>query len=282
MTIAMMHQWPPPIGLEEEQVCRINIPKELKRRACEAACSLKEAMTVAVETSPQFASIHDFLDYVIVTTDLSLKPECTLELDAAKALTNINDVIDQQALGEALQLPENSVQALKILQMHLRDLVILACSRNTEQSVFRTQGIPTVLRLRLEKVFGIDLKRNEKLWGNLGNSKFHIWNNGQRFKKRKHRHGRGSRMARFSLADAVCDSETEGDVSAESSGAAGSCSDMSTVAKAGPAYVTTTVNWSDLKFNFTPNGDGEAADAAPREPIKLQIVYNPDGSALWA
>ena len=80
-------------------VPEIDISQGLRRMACEAACMLKEAMTAAGEAVSQLASIQDFLDYVIVTPDLSLKPGCTLEWDAARALTNINEVLGQQASG---------------------------------------------------------------------------------------------------------------------------------------------------------------------------------------
>jgi len=262
MQFAMMTQMPMPIGLQEEQVpeqqffnhqavvAEIDISQGLRRVACEAACVLKEAMTAAQEAVSQLASILDFLEYIILTRDLGLKPGGTLEWDAARALTNINEVLDQQASGEPAQLPKNAVQLLQILQIRLRDLVILACSRNIEQSLFRSSGIPPELRCRLERVFGSDLRGDLSLWSCLGNSKWHIWNNGERFENRPDRIGRGPRKSRrLSLAEAMRDSATEGAVSAERSGAAGSCSDKPAVVKAGPAYVTTTVNWGDIKFN---------------------------------
>jgi len=93
-----------------------------------------------------------------------------------------------------------------------------------------------------------DLKADEKLWTCLGNSKFHIFTNGETFEKCKSRRGRGARMSRrLSMAEALCENATEGADSAEISGAAGSSSDKAAVLQAGPAYITTTVTWGPIE-----------------------------------
>jgi len=262
MTIAMMHQLPLPVEQLEENVsekqvcnsqtkdCEVNISENLKRRACEADCLFKEALSAAQEAVRELASVQDFLNDVIVATDLGWKPGCTLELDAAKAFIHITDFLKQQSSGESTQLPKNVVQLLQSVQIRLRDLVVLACSRGIEPSLFRSSGVPPELRSRLKKALGSDHWDDVNLRSSCGNSKFHMWNKGERFEMRPDRIGRGPRRWSRRFHAYLLGNAKEGADCAEISGSAGSSSDKAAVLQAGPAYITTTVTWGPIECSL--------------------------------
>ena len=241
MTIEMMLKMPLPVekltenasdkqfGNSQAKVCDNNISENMKRRAWEAGCLLKEAYTAAPEAVRELASIRGFLDYIIGATDLGWKPYCTLEWDSAKAFIQIHNFLKRQSSGGATQLPKNVVQLLQSVQIHLRDLVVLACSRGIEPSLFRRSGIPPELGIRLEQVLGRGLRSDVSLWSSFGNSKSHIWNQDAWF-----HNGRGPRKGRRG----------------EIAGAAGSSSHTAAVLPAGPAYITTTATFGFIKCSL--------------------------------
>ena len=127
-----------------------------------------------------------------------------LELRAAHALNEVDELLRQQTAQEAPALPPAAVEQLKLLQRHAQDVVVLVHSRYIDQKILQCKGIPTELLLRLEATFGTGFIHDDSLWSRLGNSKYHIFTRGLRFGHRKHRRrGNGERRAAAAAADAA-------------------------------------------------------------------------------
>jgi hypothetical protein len=127
-----------------------------------------------------------------------------LELRAARALKEVDELLRQQTAQEAPALPPAAVEQLKLLQRHAQDVVVLVHSRYIDQKILQCKGIPTELLLCLEATFGTGFIHDVSLWSRLGNSKYHIFTRGLRFGDRKHRRrGNGERRAAAAAADAA-------------------------------------------------------------------------------
>ena len=127
-----------------------------------------------------------------------------LELRAAHALNEVDELLRQQTAQEAPALPPAAVEQLKLLQRHAQDVVVLVHSRYIDQKILQCKGIPTELLLCLEATFGTGFIHDVSLWSRLGNSKYHIFTRGLRFGDRKHRRrGNGERRAAAAAADAA-------------------------------------------------------------------------------
>ena len=130
-----------------------------------------------------------------------------LELRAAHALNEVDELLRQQTAQEAPALPPAAVEQLKLLQRHAQDVVVLVHSRYIDQKILQCKkGIPTELLLCLEATFGTGFIHDDdvSLWSRLGNSKYHIFTRGLRFGDRKHRRrGNGERRAAAAAADAA-------------------------------------------------------------------------------
>lgn len=127
-----------------------------------------------------------------------------LELRAAHALNEVEELLRQQTAQEAPALPPAAVEQLKLLQRHAQDVVVLVHSRYIDQKILQCKGIPTELLLCLEATFGTGFIHDVSLWSKLGNSKYHIFTRGVRFGDRRHRRrGNGGRWAAAAAADAA-------------------------------------------------------------------------------
>jgi hypothetical protein len=127
-----------------------------------------------------------------------------LELRAAHALNEVDELLRQQTAQEAPALPPAAVEQLKLLQRHAQDVVVLVHSRYIDQKILQCKGIPTELLLCLEATFGTGFIHDDSLWSRLGNSKYHIFTRGLRFGDRRHRRrGNGERRAAAAAADAA-------------------------------------------------------------------------------
>ena len=115
-----------------------------------------------------------------------------LELRSANALRHVDQLLLRQMSVVAQE-------ELKMLQMILQDVALLACSRGVDATILRTKGIRPQLLVRLVASFkeGLD---NDML-SRLGNSKYHCFTDGVRFGERKHR--RGCRYKRSATAAAA-------------------------------------------------------------------------------
>ena len=115
-----------------------------------------------------------------------------LELRSANALRHVDQLLLRQMSVVAQE-------ELKMLQMILQDVALLACSRGVDETILRTKGIQPQLLDRLEASFQGALTND--LWSRLGNSKYHCFTEGVSFGERKHRRGRGTRKYFSSLVD---------------------------------------------------------------------------------
>ena len=138
-----------------------------------------------------------------------------LELRAAHALNEVDELLRQQTAQEAPALPPAAVEQLKLLQRHAQDVVVLVHSRYIDQKILQCKGIPTELLRCLEATYGTGLFKDDSLWSRLGNSKYHIFGNGVRDRGRKHRHrgSSGHRRAAAVAADAAVELELVGTAS---------------------------------------------------------------------
>jgi hypothetical protein len=129
-----------------------------------------------------------------------------LELRAAHALHEVDELLRQQTAQEAPALPPAAVEQLKLLQRHAQDVVVLVHCRYINQNILQCKSIPTELLLCLEATYGTGLNHDASLWSRLGNSKYHIFTHGLRFGDRKHRRrGSGQRQAAAAAADAAAE-----------------------------------------------------------------------------
>jgi hypothetical protein len=125
-----------------------------------------------------------------------------LELQSANALRHVDELLLQQ-------MPPAALEELKLVQVLLQDVAVLACSRGLDETILRAKGIPTQLLDRLEASFKEGLENNA-LWSRLGNSKYHCFTEGVRFGERKHRHGRSIRRRNAASSLAASSSASSG------------------------------------------------------------------------
>ena len=109
-----------------------------------------------------------------------------LECCAAVALGHVNELV-QQAPTE---LPRPTMAALKSLQRHMQDVVLLACARFMDQTtILEKHRIQAELQDRLDMAFQTTVSDDLQLWQRLGNSKYQLFNQGMT--RRGRRRGRG-------------------------------------------------------------------------------------------
>ena len=185
---------------QEDDFRKIDIASELLRLSCEGIQEMEKATLVADCLRLQLATVKYILDYVSDTAYL-LPAGDDLELLAARALRQIDEVLRRQAEQEAPPLPAVAVKRLKLLQRHSQDIAVLACSRFICQTILRSQGISPELLTHLEAAFWKAALQDEDLWSRIGNSKFHVFTEGMKFGTRLYCRGRKSR--RIQEADAT-------------------------------------------------------------------------------
>jgi hypothetical protein len=178
----------------------IDIAAELQRVASQGVAIVADAECLQVQLA-HTSNIMTFMPTVHWPGD-------GLELRAAHALHEVDELLRQQTAQEALALPPAAVEQLKLLQRHAQDVVVLVHSRYINQNILQCKGIPTELLLCLEATYGTGLNHDASLWSRLGNSKYHIFTHGLRFGDRKHRR-RGSGERRRAAAAAAADAAAE-------------------------------------------------------------------------
>ena len=176
----------------------IDIAAELQRVASEGVAIVAGAECLQVQLAYTSNTFMAFMTTVHWPGD-------GLELRAAHALNEVDELLRQQTAQEAPALPPAAVEQLKLLQRHAQDVVVLVHSRYIDQKILQCKGIPTELLLCLEATFGTGFIHDVSLWSRLGNSKYHIFTRGLRFRDRKHRYrgSRGSGGRRAAEADAA-------------------------------------------------------------------------------
>ena len=69
-------------------------------------------------------------------------------------------------------------------EIAVRDLMILVCSRDMMAEAFRYQGMPDILKERIKTAFQGCIIR-EHIFSDLGTAKYHIFNEGRKFSRRR-------------------------------------------------------------------------------------------------
>jgi len=214
----------------------IKISEKLLQVSNEALQALATAVQADNVLGVQLANVRSTLEDLADTNFMmffEIPGGDDLEPRAAHSLQQVRRLLHQQAAKEAPPLGAAAVKALKLLQRHLQDVLMLSCGRFLSQAALHCKGVPPELLARLDAALGPGvLENDDDLWSVIGNSKFHIFTPGASFGKRKHRHGRGGRNSRRSQNNAA---EEDSASSAEPSASVDlPCSDM----PEGPAYVS--------------------------------------------
>ena len=179
------------VDLQDEvyQCAAIDIDGELVKRACEAAAMVARAMQMAEFEQLELASLHHTLKYIVEYMQHS--PDDNLELFAARALNEVEDLLRQQAMQALSPLPLEAVKELKSTLRHAQDIAVLACSRFIDQRLMHTSRIPTALGYRFQLAFAPRDMEVDQLYARLGNAYHKLFNQEREKKTNKKRHGRG-------------------------------------------------------------------------------------------
>ena len=179
----------------------IDIAAELLRLASWGLSSVQKATCLAECLQLQLASVSHTLTYLMnMPAHYHQHPGWDdLELRAARALIEVDTLLQNQTVRTAPPLPPAAVDELKLLQRHAQDIAVMACSRFINQATLQSRRIPSELLSRLQAVFTYTELQNDDLWARLGNSKYHVFTEGSHFGERKHRHGRGGRKSRSTV-----------------------------------------------------------------------------------
>ena len=171
-----------------------DIAAELLSKATQGLSVVRSTILTAEWLRTQLISVIETLSLFTSTKADQHHHWCNddLELRSANALRHVDQLLLRQMHVVAQK-------ELKMLQMILQDVALLACSRGVDATILRTKGIRPQLLARLVASFkeGLD---NDML-SRLGNSKYHCFTDGVRFGERKHR--RGCRYKREATAAAA-------------------------------------------------------------------------------
>ena len=125
------------------QFREIDITGELSRVSSEGLTEVEKATLAADCLRLQLATAKQTLEYVSDTMQFFQHPGGDdLELRAARALQDVDELLRQQAAQEAPPLPAVAVEHLKLVQRHACDVAVLACSRFISQTNLAAQGLP--------------------------------------------------------------------------------------------------------------------------------------------
>ena len=168
-----------------------DIAAELLSKATQGLSVVRSTIHTAEWTRDPLVSVIETLSlFTSTSTAQHWHWDDDLELRSANALRHVDQLLLRQMSVVAQE-------ELKMLQMILQDVALLACSRGVDETILRTKGIQPQLLDRLEASFQGAL--TDGLWSRLGNSKYHCFTEGVRFGKGKHRRGRATRNYLSSL-----------------------------------------------------------------------------------
>ena len=170
-----------------------DIAAELLSKATQGLSVVRSTIHTAEWTRDPLVSVIETLSlFTSTSASQHWHWDDDLELRSANALRHVDQLLLRQMSVVAQE-------ELKMLQMILQDVALLACSRGVDATILRTKGIKPQLLARLVASFkeGLD---NDML-SRLGNSKYHCFTDGVRFGERKHR--RGCRHKREATAAAA-------------------------------------------------------------------------------
>jgi len=244
----------------------INIQGKLCERSLEGLDAVLKARQASACLAAPLANVQHTLRAWTRSSMRLQHPGDVLEMRSARGLLEIDELL--QDAPRLRRLPVAAVDALKVLQKKMHDVALLACSRFIAQTELWAKGIGVELLCRLRAAFGEALD-DDYLWSRLGNSKYHLFTEGQHFGLRKHRHGRGGRKSRRSADEDATAGGGRGRGVGAAMGAAEPMyihlpdSDASAMGAAEPMYI------------HLPDSDASAMGAA--EPMYIHLL--PDGDA---
>ena len=160
----------------------IDIAAELLHIADEGLAVVANAVHLAdcLLLRVQLGDISDtFADIKKTPADYHQHPRGDyLELRAANALKQVDELLRQQTALEAPPLPPAAIAELKVLQRHAQDVAVLLCARFIDQRILRTRRIPAEMLHRLNTSFTATSLADVTLWSRLGNSKTKVFQPG--------------------------------------------------------------------------------------------------------
>ena len=169
-------------GHDSPQEIDIDIAAELLHIADEGLAVVANAVHLAdcLLLRVQLGDISDtFADIKTTPADYHQHPRGDyLELRAANALKQVDELLRQQTALEAPPLPPAAIAELKVLQRHAQDVAVLLCGRFIDQRILRTRHIPAELLHRLNTSFTATSLADVTLWSRLGNSKTKVFQPG--------------------------------------------------------------------------------------------------------
>ena len=165
----------------------IDIAAELLHIADEGLAVVANAVHLAdcLLLRVQLGDISDtFADIKTTPADYHQHPRGDyLELRAANALKQVDELLRQQTGLEAPPLPLGALAELKALQRHAQDVAVLLCSRFIDQRTLHTRHIPPELLRRLNTSFTATSLTDPSLRSRLGNSKTKMFQPGVSYKR---------------------------------------------------------------------------------------------------
>ena len=160
----------------------IDIAAELLHIADEGLAVVANAVHLAdcLLLRVQLGDISDtFADIKTTPADYHQHPRGDyLELRAANALKQVDELLRQQTALEAPPLPPAAIAELKVLQRHAQDVAVLLCGRFIDQRILRTRRIPAEMLHRLNTSFTATSLADVTLRSRLGNSKTKVFQPG--------------------------------------------------------------------------------------------------------
>ena len=175
----------------QEDVCQfvsIDICGELVKRACAAFAAVARVVQMSELVRFELTSLHRTFKYI--SDYVRHSPDDNLELFAARAMKEVEELLRQQAMPAASLISPQALEELKIIQRLSQDIVVLACSRFIDQRLMQTSRIPPALGYRFLRAFaplGMDF---DQRYSRLGNAKYQIFNSDRDYTRSKNRHGR--------------------------------------------------------------------------------------------
>jgi len=158
------------------------ITGKLSRLSIEGLALVEQATLAAVFLRLSLATVKHTLEYFTYTMEFVCHPGGdALEFYAARSLCHIDEMLRQQAAQETPPWPVLALESVQMLQRHMQDFALLACCRGIlPEMLMAKRGIPPVLKIRLVAAFGHAAIHHDRgwLWSRLGNSKYHLFDEG--------------------------------------------------------------------------------------------------------
>ena len=260
----------------------IDIAADLLLKADEGLSVVANAIRLAECLQVPLADISDtFTDIKNTPADYHQHYQGDdLELRAANALKQVDELLRQQTGLEAPPLPLGALAELKALQRHAQDVAVLLCSRFIDQSTLHTRHIPPELLSRLNTSFSATSLTDHTLRSRLGNSKTKMFQPGVSYKRTPGERRKAKRDNQRNRAEAADlddhASPTEARNPAASSSAASSSAASPDFAAGGPTAAASSGDSWEIPSTRLLAPPGLVLPSAPQAAqidIALELVH---------